>query len=116
MIRKKAGGSRQEIKADAFSTVSEAESLEGWSQVRRCHRCGHFHMEASGRVEACASCGARFAPFFFAEHTPESLERRGRPASLALKDARQYRPVFGVTWWWNESDGLASEFARMPRA
>lgn len=87
-----------------------------WSQARRCHRCGHFHIEAGGRVTTCASCGAHFAPFFFAEYTPETLERGGRPASLSLKNARRYRPVLGITWWWNSADGVSAEFSRMPRA
>ncbi len=118
MFRKKISKITSAMSENALNmeSVAGAEVFAGWSQARRCHRCGKSHFEEGSRVTSCDSCGARFAPFFFAEHTPESLERRGRPASLALKDSRGYRPVLGITWWWNENEGLASEFARMPRA
>ncbi len=94
--------------------------LDDWVQIRRCHRCGVTHEERGQRVDQCADCGARFAPFFFAELTPDVLSDgvifpQPKPRSLALKDSRNYRAVVGVTWWWCETNERAGE-TRMPRA
>lgn len=94
--------------------------LDDWIQVRRCHRCGGMHEVRGERVDRCDDCGARFAPFFFAELTPEVLMDAAdvpsvKPRSLALKDARNYRAIVGVTWWWCESNSAAGE-TQMPRA
>lgn len=69
-----------------------------WIQVRRCHRCGET-LEARGeRVAACAACGAKFAPFYFADTTPQALLRRPFP-----KELKTYRPLVGFTEWWSET-------------
>ncbi len=81
-----------------------------WSQIRRCHRCGEVHEAISERVQSCPQCGARFAPFYFADTTPKVLLRRPLPVGL-----REYRPLVGIAEWW--SDTLhSSEQKFAPRA
>lgn len=76
----------------------DSHSLAQWSQIRRCHRCGEVHESQAERVQACSHCGARFAPFYFADTTPRSLLKRPLPASL-----RQYRPLVGIAEWWSDT-------------
>lgn len=97
---------------------SSITSLIGWSQIRRCHRCGETHAESGERVPKCGSCGANFAPYFFAELTPDSLSQVAlefKPQSMVLSEVKHYRPVIGITWWWNESEQNSGETI-MPRA
>lgn len=107
------------------STPSAQPSQSVWSHVRRCHKCGHITEATGERVLSCASCATHFAPFFFAELTPEAivaeglkdhnskkdhtaddttLVNRAAPTSLALSTARNYRAVVGLTWWWSDAD------------
>ncbi len=73
-------------------------SSRDWIQVRRCHRCGET-LEAEGqRVAACVSCGAKFAPFYFADTTPADLLRRPFP-----KELKKYRPLVGFAEWWSDT-------------
>lgn len=85
-------------------------SREQWSQIRRCHRCGEVHEAKSERVLACTLCGARFAPFYFADTTPRALLRRPLPQSL-----RQYRPLVGIAEWWSDTQ-TSTERNFVPRA
>lgn len=90
--------------------------LAKWSQIRRCHRCGETHEENGTRVIGCKACGAHFAPYFYSELTPEALAQPiVKAESLVLKSAKKFRPVIGVTWWWNDSDSLSGE-STMPKA
>lgn len=69
-----------------------------WVQLRRCHRCGET-LEAQGeRVSACSGCGAKFAPFYFADTTPSVLLRRPFP-----KELKRYRPLVGFAEWWSDT-------------
>lgn len=93
-----------------------------WEHVRRCHRCDHVHELRGERVESCGACGAHFAPFFFAEVTPDVLSatestQKPKPESLVLSKATAYRPLVGFTWWWS-SDAMGDEPGEkwMPRA
>lgn len=93
-------------------------SFDGkWSHVRRCHKCGHVTESTGERVLSCDACATHFAPFFFAELTPEaivqavktqgqdmSIANTASPTSLAFSTARNYRAVVGLTWWWSEAD------------
>lgn len=93
-------------------------SFDGkWSHVRRCHKCGHVTESTGERVLSCDSCATHFAPFFFAELTPEaiveavktqsrdmSIANTASPTSLAFSTARNYRAVVGLTWWWSDAD------------
>jgi hypothetical protein len=97
-----------------------AASIEAWSQFRRCHRCGSTQESHGDRVLSCAGCKAHFAPYFFADLTPEALADarfvlKSKPASLVLSDAKRYRPIVGITWWWNDAPSPSGESV-MPRA
>lgn len=89
---------------------SDSRSAGQWSQIRRCHRCGEVHEAKSERVQACSQCGARFAPFYFADTTPRALLRRPLPASL-----KQYRPLVGIAEWWSDTQS-SNERNFVPRA
>ena len=107
MLKKKSSEESSQIQTD-------------WIQVRRCHRCGKTHEGQGERVEKCEACGAHFAPYFFADLTPSVLSDPEifpvpKPYSLAIQDARNYRAIIGVTWWWSDAAYLAGE-TRMPRA
>ncbi len=93
---------------------SSVTNLERWSQVRRCHRCGSTHEQQGERVLKCGDCGAHFAPFFYSELTPDALAV-GTPESLVISSAKDYRPLVGFTWWWNDSVFESGESV-MPRA
>lgn len=92
-----------------------------WSQIRRCHRCGETHEAHGIRVLGCRFCGARFAPFFFSELTPDALLETAqtplaKPKSLAFSSAKKYRPLIGFTWWWEDSVRSGRGELLMPRA
>lgn len=94
--------------------IAPAEELVAWSQVRRCHRCDQTLIGVSTRVAKCDRCGARFAPFFFAELTPRILSESKvsvhfKVATLVATSPRHYRPLVGLTWWWRDGDGPAGE-------
>ncbi|CAN5684504.1 hypothetical protein BH10BDE1_BH10BDE1_00540 [soil metagenome] len=95
-------------------------AVDTWTQIRRCHRC-LLAVEANGeRVLACPGCRAHFAPYFFADLTPEALAEarfvfKSKPASLVLSTAKRYRPIVGISWWWNDANSPSGEPV-MPRA
>lgn len=89
-------------------------SVGQWSQIRRCHRCGEVHEAKSERVQSCFQCGARFAPFYFADTTPPVLLRR--PLATSLKQSLiQYRPLIGIAEWWSDTQ-MSNERNFVPRA
>lgn len=67
-------------------------------QVRRCHRCGATLESEGGRVTSCGECGAKFAPFYFADTTPQELLRKPLPEGL-----KTYRPLIGFAEWWSDT-------------
>lgn len=79
-----------------------------WWQIRRCHRCGHTCETRGARVRHCPQCSAQFAPFYFADTTPEGLlPKRAKPTpslarQIARGNVRQYRPLVGIAEWWSE--------------
>jgi hypothetical protein len=93
---------------------SDERSDGHWSQIRRCHRCGEVHEANGERVLACSQCGARFAPFYFADTTPRVLLRRPLPRSLK-QSLRRYRPLVGIAEWWSDTQ-TSSEQNFTPRA
>lgn len=93
---------------------SDKHSAGQWSQIRRCHRCGEVHEAKGERVQACVQCGARFAPFYFADTTPSVLLRRQLPPSLK-KSLKQYRPLLGIAEWWSDTQ-TSSEQNFVPHA
>jgi hypothetical protein len=118
--RKQGLGSRFTVKPEFLGPLrtsavdTSITSLEEWSQVRRCHKCGGFHEQHAGRVLKCSDCGAHFAPFFYSELTPDALAV-GCPESLVISSAKNYRPLVGLTWWWTDLSTDAGESV-MPRA
>lgn len=74
--------------------------LSPWSQLRRCHRCNHVNETRGQRVANCSQCSAKFAPFYFADTTPDAL--RTRRASARKPSNLQYQPLMGIAAWWNE--------------
>lgn len=99
--------------------IPQARDLVSWSHVRRCHRCDGVCEQAGERVDRCPACGARFAPFFFSDLTPQILMEIGKGrfklSESLISDRPSYRPLVGFSWWWSETSSPSGE-KLMPRA
>lgn len=113
MFSKKTRRAPDQCLAKNLGGTAADNVLSSWTQVRRCHRCGTVHQQLGDRVFKCEDCGAHFAPYFYAEYTPDSLATSERE-SLVLSTPKNYRPVVGISWWW--SDSSPSGESIMPRA
>jgi hypothetical protein len=80
-----------------------------WFQIRRCHRCNEVHEACGARVETCASCGARFAPFYFIDLSPpkgparKGFPERPFPKAHGAKPMKTYRRIVGIVEWWSDA-------------